>query len=94
MKRNRLTPSIVAGIALYRRGDKFGTALCLWLLGFSIVDMAVYMYDAFDPVITLLGGGTIILPGMTSTDGTTNPPQFNLAPIWRRTSWNEMLNNL
>jgi hypothetical protein len=49
---------IVAGVALYRRGDKFGTALCLWLLGFSIVDMAVYMYDAFDPVITLLGGGT------------------------------------
>ena len=50
---------IVAGYALlFQRRDTFGAALCLWLLGFSIVDMAVYMYDAFDPVMTLLGGGT------------------------------------
>ena len=49
---------IVAGVALLRRGDPFGAALCFWLLGFSVVDMAVYMYDAFDPQITLLGGKT------------------------------------
>jgi hypothetical protein len=49
---------IVAGIALLRQRDPFGAALCLWLLGFSTVDMAIYMYDAFDPKLTLLGGAT------------------------------------
>jgi hypothetical protein len=50
---------IVAGYALlFQRHDKFGAALCLWLLGFSIVDMAIYMYDAFDPKIMLLDGRT------------------------------------
>ena len=49
---------VVAGIALLRRGDAFGTALCLWLLGFSVIDMAVYMHDAFDPQLTLLDGRT------------------------------------
>lgn len=50
---------IVAGYALLvQRRDPFGAALCLWLLGFSTIDMAVYMYDAFDPKIMLLGGGT------------------------------------
>lgn len=49
---------IVAGIALLRRGDAFGAALCLWLLGYSTIDMAVYMYDAWDPQLVLLGGRT------------------------------------
>ena len=49
---------IVAGVALLRRRDPFGAALCLWLLGFSIVDMAIYMYDAFEPQLMLLGGAT------------------------------------
>lgn len=49
---------IVAGVALLRRGDAFGAGLCLWLLGYSTIDMAVYMYDAFDPQLTLLGGRT------------------------------------
>jgi hypothetical protein len=49
---------IVAGIALLKRGDRFGAALCLWLLGFSTLDMAVYMYDAFDPQLALLDGRT------------------------------------
>jgi len=50
---------IVAGYALLvQRRDPFGAALCLWLLGFSTVDMAIYMYDAFDPKIMLLGGST------------------------------------
>jgi hypothetical protein len=54
----QLLMPIVAGYALLRRRDAFGAALCLWLLGFSVVDMAVYMYDAFDPQLALLGGGT------------------------------------
>jgi len=49
---------IVAGVALVKRRDPFGAALCLWLLGFSVVDMGVYMYDAFDPKLMLLGGNT------------------------------------
>lgn len=50
---------IVCGYALlFKRRDVFGAALCLWLLGFSTLDMAVYMYDAFDPKMPLLGGGT------------------------------------
>jgi hypothetical protein len=49
---------IVAGVALFRRQDRFGAALCLWLLGFSTLDMAVYMYDAFDPALRLLDGRT------------------------------------
>jgi hypothetical protein len=50
---------IVAGYAfLFRHRDPFGAALCFWLLGFSTVDMAIYMYDAFDPKIMLLGGST------------------------------------
>jgi hypothetical protein len=49
---------IVAGVALLRRGDAFGAALCFWLLGFSTLDMAIYMYDAFDPALRLLDGRT------------------------------------
>jgi len=30
----------------------------MWLFGFSLVMMAVYMYDAFDPQIMLLDGRT------------------------------------
>ena len=49
---------IVCGIALLRRGDPFGAALCLWLLGYSTLDMSIYMYDAFEPQLTLLDGRT------------------------------------
>jgi len=50
---------LVAGYALLvNRRDPFGAALCFWLLGFSFIDMAVYMYDAFDPKLMLLGGVT------------------------------------
>lgn len=50
---------IVAGCALLvQRRDVYGAALCFWLLGFSTLDMAVYMYDAYDPKLVLLGGMT------------------------------------
>jgi hypothetical protein len=50
---------IVAGYALLvQRRDPFGAALCFWLLGFSTVDTAIYMYDAYDPKLMLLGGKT------------------------------------
>ena len=50
---------IVLGIALLvQRRDPFGAALFFWLLGFSVADMGVYMYDAFDPQLMLLDGRT------------------------------------
>lgn len=53
-----LMPIILGGALLIKRRDPFGAALFAWLLGYSVVDMAVYMYDAFDPKLQLLGGGT------------------------------------
>jgi len=53
-----LMPIVLGYALLFQRKDAFGAALCFWLLGFSVLDMAVYMYDAFDPQLTLLGGGT------------------------------------
>lgn len=49
---------IVLAVALLRRGDAFGAALFTWLLGYSVLMMAVYMYDAFDPRMLLLDGRT------------------------------------
>ena len=50
---------IVLGVALLvKRRDPFGAALFFWLLGYSVIDMAIYMYDAFDPQLMLLGGTT------------------------------------
>ena len=53
-----LMPTVLAGALLIQRRDPFGAALFFWLLGFSTIDMAVYMYDAFDPKLMLLGGAT------------------------------------
>ena len=53
-----LLPIVLGGALLIKRRDPFGAALFLWLLGFSTIDMAVYMYDAWDPKLTLLGGST------------------------------------
>jgi type IV pilus assembly protein PilY1 len=44
-------------------------------------------------LISSLGGGTLVLPGIVDSSG--NPLVLNgLTPIWRRTSWNELLNQL
>lgn len=50
---------IVLGVALLvKRRDAFGAAIFFWLLGFSVSDMGVYMFDAFDPRLMLLDGKT------------------------------------
>ncbi len=50
---------IVLGVALIlKRRDAFGAAIFFWLLGYSVSDMGVYMYDAFDPKMMLLDGRT------------------------------------
>jgi hypothetical protein len=53
-----LMPLIAGHALLVNRRDPFGAAACFWLLGFSTIDMAIYMYDAFDPRLVLLGGLT------------------------------------
>jgi len=52
-----LMPAICA-IALHRRGDNFGAAICFAWMGMSLMDASVYAYDAADPVLPLIGGGT------------------------------------
>jgi hypothetical protein len=53
-----LMPLLLAGALLLKRHDPFGAALFTWLFGFSLLMMAVYMYDAHDPVLVLLDGRT------------------------------------
>src|ERR1700682_2103044 len=53
-----LMPIVRGAALLIKRRDPFGAAIFFWLLGFSTIDMAVYMYDAFDPQLMLLGGST------------------------------------
>ena len=54
----QLLMPLVCAVALHRRGDNFGAAICLAWLGMSLVDASVYAYDAADPVLPLIGGGT------------------------------------
>ena len=49
---------VLGGALLWKRRDPFGAAVFLWVLGFSVSDMGVYMYDAFDPQLMLLDGRT------------------------------------
>ncbi len=53
-----LMPAGLAAMLLISRRDPFGAALFAWLLGNSLIMTAVYMFDAFDPKIMLLGGST------------------------------------
>jgi hypothetical protein len=50
---------IVAGVALaWKNRDNYGAALALWWLAVSLLDAAPYAYDALDPRLPLLSGGT------------------------------------
>jgi hypothetical protein len=51
-------PAILCGALLWKNRDPFGAAIGLWLVGVSLLDVAPYMYDAWEPQLTLLGGGT------------------------------------
>lgn len=51
-------PAILGGALLLKNRDPFGAAIGLWLFGVSLLDIAPYMYDAWEPRLTLLGGGT------------------------------------
>jgi hypothetical protein len=50
---------IIVGVALHwKNRDNFGASLALWWLAVSFMDAAPYAWDAADPVLPLLGGGT------------------------------------
>ncbi len=49
---------LACAIALQRRGDNFGAAMASAWLALSLIDASVYAYDAADPVLPLIGGGT------------------------------------
>lgn len=53
----QLLMPLIIGIALLRQNrDALGASLALWLLGYSFIDCAPYIYDAIDPKLPLLGG--------------------------------------
>jgi len=50
---------VIVGVALHwKNRDNFGASLALWWLAVSFMDAAPYAWDAADPVLPLLGGGT------------------------------------
>jgi len=49
---------LACAVAMHRRGDNFGAAICAMWAGMSLMDASVYAYDAYDPVLPLIGGGT------------------------------------
>jgi hypothetical protein len=53
-----LMPLVMAAALRWKNRDRFGAALCLWLLGVSLMDAAAYMYDALEPQLMLLSGAT------------------------------------
>lgn len=53
-----LMPALLGAALLVRQRDPFGAAICLWLVGVSLLDIAPYMYDALDPQLILLTGTT------------------------------------
>ena len=54
----QLLMPLACAISLHRRGDNFGAAICLAWMAMSGMDASVYAYDAFEPVLPLIGGGT------------------------------------
>ena len=54
----QLLMPLICAVALHRRGDNFGAAICAAWMGMSLMDASVYAYDAADPLLPLIGGGT------------------------------------
>ena len=53
-----LMPAIMGGALLLKNRDRFGAAIAGWFLGVSLLDVAPYMYDAWQPQLMLLSGRT------------------------------------
>ena len=52
-----LVPALLAGYFLFRQGRPFGAAFCVWWLGQNFVNISVYMADARELSLPLVGGG-------------------------------------
>jgi hypothetical protein len=39
-----------------RQSNVFGAAVCVWWAGASLLDIAPYIWDAYEPVMALIGG--------------------------------------
>ena len=52
-----IVPGLLAGHFLLRRRDPFAASLCLWWFGESLVNVSIYMADARDLALPLVGGG-------------------------------------
>ena len=50
-------PSLLVWYFLSRRRDPFAAAACLWWVGQNLVNVSVYMADARDLALPLVGGG-------------------------------------
>lgn len=53
-----LLPLVAGAHFLWWQRNLFAVALSLWLLGYSLINMSVYMFDALEPQLTLLDGLT------------------------------------
>jgi hypothetical protein len=57
-----LLPLVLMGAFLYGLGgtrrDSFAASLMLWWAGVAVLDVAPYIWDAYDPKLMLLGGQT------------------------------------
>ena len=54
----QLLMPLICAVVLHRRDDNFGAAICTAWMGMSLMDASVYAYDAADPLLPLIGGGT------------------------------------
>lgn len=51
-------PLVFGGILLWKNRDPFAAALCLWWAAVAVIDVAPYIYDAYQPQHILLSGRT------------------------------------
>jgi hypothetical protein len=54
----QLLVPLACAVALHRQGDNFGAALAAAWMALSLIDASIYAYDAWQPVLPLIGGGT------------------------------------
>ena len=52
-----VVPGLLAAHFLVRQGQPLGAAVCAWWLGQSLCNVSVYMADARDLALPLVGGG-------------------------------------
>ena len=63
----QLLMPVICAVALHRRGDNFGAAICLAWMGMSLMDASVYAYDAADPLLPLIGAARAATASTTSS---------------------------